>query len=72
VDVGGGARGNHTRTRQRGVDLGTRTTTVDVEIDAIGLAVGHGYDLALQRALLTAWWGWRSRWSQDRAAIASL
>lgn len=44
-------------TLQRGVDLGTRTTAVDVEVEAIGSVVGLGYDLLPHRARPTAWWG---------------
>ena len=46
-------------TRRRGVDLGTRTFAVDVEVDALGTVAGHGYDVVPQRARLTAWWGGR-------------
>jgi hypothetical protein len=44
-------------TRQRGVDLGTRTSAVDVEVDTSGTVRGAGYDVVPQRARLVAWWG---------------
>lgn len=45
------------RTRRRGVDVGTKTFALDVELRALGTVAGGGYDLAPKRARLTAWWG---------------
>ncbi|HLW47991.1 MAG TPA: hypothetical protein VKW09_09525 [bacterium] len=45
------------RTRQRSVDLGARRTMVDVEVDASGSVVGHGYEVLPHHARLVAWCG---------------
>ena len=36
--------------------LGRRTIVIDVEIDALGVAVGSGYELRPREAQLMAWW----------------
>lgn len=44
-------------TRDRGIDIGVRTTTVDVELRAVGTAEGTGYHIEPHAARLVAWWG---------------
>jgi DNA-binding transcriptional LysR family regulator len=44
-------------TRDRGADIGIRTTAVDVELRAVGTAQGMGYNLEPQTARLVACWG---------------
>jgi hypothetical protein len=44
-------------TRDRGADIGIRTTAVDVELRAVGMVEGAGYHLEPHAARLVAWWG---------------
>lgn len=58
VDVAVGMRVAITaRTRRRGEDLGAQTFTLDVQVNALGTAQGHEYDVKPQGAWLISWWG---------------
>jgi hypothetical protein len=46
------------RTQKHGLDLGLRTFSIDVELDAVGMVQGHGYDVAPRHARMAAWWGY--------------
>lgn len=46
------------RAQKHGVDLGTRTFSIDVELDAVGTVQGHGYDVIPRHARMAAWWGY--------------